>query len=294
MMPLRRQRTNALLLCVLWFLVSALGACASRPDALVERFEEQARVAELVRSAVIGTRFTHLIYERTAPHATRPMTQYQDLVFVYLEGDGRPSTRDATRASIDPTPEHALALQLMTRTSHRAWYLTRPCYNGTHRDAACNNSLWTDARYSNAVVESMVAALTQHARSQGNPNLVLVGYSGGGALAVLMASRLQNVAGIITIAANLDTERWTDLHGYSRLLDSLNPAIDAHAFSAPEIHLVGRRDTEVPFDSTARYFAAHPQAIVWEYQDHDHRCCWTKEWPMLLDRVIQQLKLEFR
>ena len=213
-------------------------------------------------------------------------------MLVYLEGDGRPSTRDGTQAAIDPTPRHALALELMARTAHRAWYLTRPCYNGTHREVGCTSALWTDARYSDAVVESMVAALTRHARSQGNPKLVLVGYSGGGAMAVLMASRLQNIVGVVTVAANLDTERWTQVHGYAPLDKSLNPATDTRPLLVPEIHLVGEQDKEVPFDSTTRYFLAHPQAIVWRYKDYDHRCCWEKSWPTLLDRALRQLELQ--
>ena len=44
--------------------------------------------------------------------------------------------------------------------------------------------------------------------------VTFVGYSGGGVLAVLIAERLDNVAGVITVGANLDTDAWTEHHGY--------------------------------------------------------------------------------
>ena len=53
--------------------------------------------------------------------------------------------------------------------------------------------------------------------------VILIGHSGGGALAVLLAPSVPEVTGVMTIAANLDTRAWTELHGYAPLDNSLNP-----------------------------------------------------------------------
>jgi pimeloyl-ACP methyl ester carboxylesterase len=192
-----------------------LTGCVANPHRYAEQLDRRADAAGLIRDVVQGTSFSHIFYRRAtvlqsndlAPDDLPPDASPTDnaVTLVYLEGDGMPS-RDGLRAAIDPTPKHALAFELMAQTKQRAWYVTRPCYNSMLREPHCDAALWTHARYSTTVVDSMAAALTRHSQAQGNPRLVLVGYSGGGVLAVLMASRVPNVVGVITVAANLDTE----------------------------------------------------------------------------------------
>ncbi len=280
-----------------------LAGCVANPHRFAEQLDHRADAAGLVRYVVQGTAFSHIVYRRAtvlqsndlasndlAPDELPPDASPTDnaVTLVYLEGDGMPSS-DGMHAAVDPTPKHALAFELMAQTKQRAWYVTRPCYNSMLREPNCDAALWTHARYSTTVVDSMVAALTRHAQAQGNPRLVLVGYSGGGVLAVLMASRVPNVVGVITVAANLDTEGWTTHHNYSPLIDSLNPATDTATLAIPAIHFMGGRDTKVPVASAARYFAAHPQAILWKYEKYDHVCCWKKDWPTLVDRALRQI-----
>ena len=44
---------------------------------------------------------------------------------------------------------------------------------------------------------------------------------------MLLAERLEMTQAVVTIAANLDTDAWTELHGFSALEGSLNPAASA-------------------------------------------------------------------
>src|SRR5262245_66024830 len=104
-----------------------------------------------------------------------------------------------------------------------------------------------------------IRQVAQHADAQ---KIVLVGYSGGGTLAVLIAERLDNVAAVITISANLDTEAWTDQQQYLPLDQSLNPAKSTHPHPWPEIHLHGGRDSVVPVATTAAYFMRYPAAQI--------------------------------
>jgi dienelactone hydrolase len=250
--------------------ITGLTACATP----AQKFERRAQAANLERVEIAGTQFSHLLYRK--PGTARKT------VLVFLEGDGTPAS-ERFGIEPDPTATQPLALELMLQ-SPSAWYLTRPCYNGMQQ--GCNPSLWTVARYSSAVVDSLVAALDRYARTQGNPRLILVGHSGGGALAVLMAARLPQVRGVITVAANLDTVAWAKHRGYdaAALAASLNP-VDA-ILAVPAVHLLGERDRNVPPQTLAHYFAAHPNDQVWRYSDFDHHCCWRREWLGLLNKAL--------
>ena len=144
--------------------------------------------------------------------------------------------------------------------------------------------MWTSARYSDEVVQSMIAAVQTFVNSRDSRHIVLVGYSGGGTLAMLMAPRLKNVKGVVTIAGNLDVDAWTTKHQYATLIGSLNPAALSDS-RIPTIHMIGLRDDNIPPAILARYFAQHPSAQVWRYPDFDHVCCWASDWPDLLARA---------
>lgn len=205
---------------------------------------------------------------------------------VYLEGDGRPWLRD--RPAPDPTGRHLLALELLQRDPAPALYLGRPCYHLDAMPANCTSNLWTSGRYSETVVASMAGALTAQLRAHPSiREVVLIGYSGGGDIAVLLAPRLTGSArvSVITVAANLDTTAWSTHHRVLPLEGSLNPAEQA-ASGLPELHFQGLRDTVVPVATNAAYFQRHPQATSVIVEAFDHRCCWAEQWPQLLRRAL--------
>ncbi len=245
-------------------------------------FDRLSRQADLARLIVPGVDFEHVVYRTT----TEPDSE---LLFVYLEGDGRPGAGGGTRPSSNPTTRRPLALELMTSAGRTSIYLARPCYNGLHDAARCTSPMWTTARYSDAVVSSLCAALERYAAGGNVRGVVLVGYSGGGTLAMLMAPRVRNLRGVITVAANLDVGAWARLHNYSPLDQSLDPAREP-ALDVPVVHLVGERDTNVPPAILAPYFAAHPSASVVREPAFDHRCCWVDHWPRLLDAALAELE----
>lgn len=262
--------------------VCGLASCAPHATRVSEQFEQQASAAGLIRHVIQGNSFSHIVYERAT------VRKSHDPVLVYLEGDGSPSF-DRVNPALDPSPRNPLALKLMTQTQHPAWYLTRPCYLSFYNETGCYGSLWTDARYSDQVVDSMVAALSRYGQTRDNPPLILIGYSGGGTLAVLMAPKLKNVVGVATVAANLDIVAWTTTRGYSPLTASRNPANEPPA-NITEVHFVGALDKNVPPASTDHYFVTHPDALLWSYDAFDHYCCWEKQWPTLLNRALNQMQ----
>lgn len=266
------MRQTSLLLCLLF-----LCGCTSNG----QRIDRMARAAELHRVEFEHDGYRTLIYmQQDALPDGR--------LFVFLEGDGRP-WRAGVAPSTDPTTGHPLALGLLMRTQHAAAYLTRPCY---HRmsSARCTPDKWTSARYAEEIVLVMTAAAREAARRAAAQEIVLIGHSGGGALAVLMAERLESVAAVITIAANLDIEAWSQHHGYLPLSQSLNPAQSDVDHPWLEIHIAGKLDTVVPSATTTAYFERYPTARHWLLDGHTHACCWLDEWPELWERIEGELE----
>lgn len=247
---------------------ATISGCAS-PG---QRIEERARDAGLDIVPVAAGEFPSRIYIKQATPAGRVLT-------VYLESDGIP-WRNGTKPSDDPTTQRPLALEMLIRSDAPAAYVPRPCYEGLRSDK-CTYELWTGARYSPQVVNSMAATVREAQRRVGADSVALVGYSGGGTLAVLIAERLDNVTSVVTIAANLDTDAWTAHHRYLPLSQSLNPALSDKNHPWPELHLRGANDTIVPPATTAKYFERYPQARQRTLEGFDHVCCWVREWPKI-------------
>ncbi len=207
-----------------------------------------------------------------------------DLV-VYIEGDGRAYLNRRT-PSTDPTPDNPLALRLaLADPGPKVLYLGRPCQY-VQAGETCSMRYWTLERYGEEVVRAMDTVLDRAKADLGATRLYLVGYSGGGALAVLLAARRDDVAALVTVAGNLDHKAWTALHKVSPLTGSLNPAdYAAKVRHIPQVHFVGEDDEIVPV-SLAREFArglGNPApALVEVVPDVDHTCCWPRLWPELL------------
>lgn len=252
------------------FALLLLGGCTSAG----QRLDQRAREAGLEIVHVTAGAFPSIVYLKrsaAADHASEPLT-------IYLESDGIPWL--GRTPSNDPTTRRPVALEMLMRSPAPAAYVTRPCYNGLRSDK-CHVDLWTGARYSSAVVESMAATVREAQRRVGAQRVALVGYSGGGSLAVLIAERLEHVVSVVTVAANLDTDAWTDHHNYLRLSESLNPALSDKPHPWPELHLRGANDLVVPLATTERYFARYPQAQQRTIEGFDHVCCWVRDWPRI-------------
>jgi hypothetical protein len=232
--------------------------------------------AGLTPAIVQGTMFQHVTFVRPTP-AAGPW-------YVFIEGDGSPWSGGGTRVSDDPTPHHPLALTLAAQTPASIMYLGRPCYFQARSDAACRPSAWTSERYSGQIVTSMSAVINRYVAANPSRRVVLIGYSGGGVLAVLIAP-LVHASAVVTIAANLDVEAWARWHQYTPLSGSLNPAAQPQLESPHEWHLVGDRDAVVPPRLSQRYLERVSPDHVWHYTSFDHVCCWAQQWPSIFARI---------
>ncbi|WP_064742559.1 S9 family peptidase [Azospirillum sp. B4] len=211
------------------------------------------------------------------------------LLTVYIEGDGL-AYLTAREPSQDPTPTDPLALRLAMAHpgTGPVAYLARPCqYVMPGRN--CQVGYWTTARLAPEVVDSAGIALDRLKADAHAQRLVLVGYSGGGGLAAMLAERRADVAGLVTVSGNLDFGLWTQTLDLTPLAQSLDPVTDAARLGAlPQVHFVGA-DDKVVDGAIARSFVGHqppgaPASIV-TVPGQDHRCCWAGAWPDLSRRA---------
>ena len=199
-----RLTWHGLLLAVVLF---QLIGCSLPANTIVDRAEGY--------SEVVSTgNFKHFL-------AFNKHYQKNGAVVVYIEGDGTP-WKTTRQVAIDPTPHNPLLLDWFLTSNFSSVYLGRPCYFDLD-DGQCSSYWYTHGRYSQRVVASMVEVLEQQLQEE---SLILVGHSGGGTLAMLMAEQLNNVSMVVTIAGNLNVTAWAEYHQYSPLIGSLDPMVD--------------------------------------------------------------------
>jgi len=203
---------------------------------------------------------------------------------VYLDGDGTPFV-SRRRVASDPSARERLVLALMASDPAPSLLVGRPCY---YLDApACTSGLWTNARYGETVVAALAATIEAATVATPDAPLRLVGYSGGGTLAMLLAPRLPRVDAVVTVAANLDVAAWARHHDYTPLDASLDPALAAPLPAhIHQHHFVGGRDENVPPALVRRVTARQPRASVALIADYGHDCCWAQAWPRLLPGAL--------
>ncbi len=239
-----------------------------------KKIDESADKYGFARSTLQSDTFRHVIYapERNAVGNT---------VHVYIEGDGV-AWQWRYFIKSDPTPRAALMLNLMRLDKANTLYIGRPCYFGMVLDEECNADYWTFSRFSEKVVNSMVDVIAQ--RTARYKNVVLLGHSGGGALALLVAEKLPKVTAVVTVAGNIDTDAWTAHHKYTRLYGSINPALQAPLpLTIKQLHLVGGKDEVIPPRLTKSWVLNQPTAILREVPINTHLCCWENQWPEVLN-----------
>ncbi len=276
---IRRARVRSRLFALVFpaLLLAGCGAPAERVDRLAARLG-------LVREVVAGRPFQHVVY--------RNRLRGGDVLHVYIGGDGRPWTR-VDRIADDPDSPRSVMLDLLALDARPGLYLGRPCYHGLAKTAPCTPWHWTMGRYSDIVVDSMARVLRDQLDSGDYKHLVLIGHSGGGALAMLLAARFVETDTLVTLAGNLDTDAWADLHDYSPLVGSLNPASQPPLSPAiRQYHLAAGRDRLVPAGLIERVVSQWPNARVIRFDDFDHRCCWQRVWPAMLDCIERRCRYD--
>lgn len=219
--------------------------------------------------------------------------QSSDTLAVYIEGDGF-AWQSRSTPSGDPTPTRPVALELaVLHKGDNAVYLARPCqYVGVEK-TGCSQRYWTYGRFAPEVIEAMDLAIDKLKRELQAESIVLVGYSGGGNVAALVAARRFDVKKLITVAGNLDHKAWADHHRVAALRGSLSAADFADQLrNLPQIHFVGEQDRVMP----SALAQSWPEALTGKSKRNlrvilgaDHECCWEKTWKQDIDVQIGQV-----
>ncbi len=225
-----------------------------------------------------GLNYKHTLYKNKKSST--------DVLHVYLGGDGTPWF-EGHYITRDPTPLKPIMLDLMKRDQSAAIYLGRPCYHQQKMPANCDNSLWTSKRYSKTVVNSMAVALKRYISRYHISKVSLFGFSGGGALAMLLAPKIKEVNRVVTLAGNLDTDAWATAHGYTPLSGSLNPALQPPLpASIQQLHYLGEKDRNITVKLVKPVIERQKNARLIILKQADHHCCWVKPWDKFLNSLI--------
>jgi hypothetical protein len=214
-----------------------------------------------------------------------------DILTIYIERDGF-AFSSRRRLSSNPAPKDPVALKLAIKDPYtNIAYLGRPCqYISAKEEKNHHEKYWSEARFAEEVIRSMNEAVDDLKNQTAATDIVLVGFSGGAAVAVLLAARRDDVAEIITVAENLDHMAINDYHKVAPMKGSLNPIHHAKDIShIPQRHFAGEKDKVVPVHIIKSFAYAsgdtdYKTANVVEGRTHNSG--WVKRWQELIKSLI--------
>ncbi len=257
--------------CALFFL---LGGCALSQDGRDE-----------VDSAQVGSEFRELKVHTatfTLYSLLRPARGGSTNLRVYIEGDGL-AWLTRTRPSDDPTPTKAISLRMAQQdpSADAVMYLARPCQYVTDADTRmCSRQYWTSHRFAPEVISATNEAISIAKRRAGAQTVSIIGFSGGGGLAVLAAAQRSDVHFIGSVAGNLDHALWTNVHNVTPLKGSQNPIdVASKVQHIPQRHMSSIDDDIVPPRISQAFCRAiqRPESCI-VISDVTHEGAWKNVW----------------
>lgn len=242
-----------------------LASCAHNPKIETELYaQKNGWHSEVVRTPNFDLQTYHRIYPG------QPTT-------VIIEGDGF-AYETPTIISEDPTPLEPKVLRLAGKlVKQNVIYLSRPCQYGKMR--GCHYKDWTLARYSAQVRDTINQAINHFQERYGFSKIRILGFSGGGTMAALIAAMRHDVSELVTLAGNLSIDKFTLIHDATPLKGSLNPIhFASQLHKIPQLHLVGENDDRVPLEVALHYkesFRDHRCIQIKQLSDLDHFSDWS-------------------
>ena len=197
-------------------------------------------------------------------------------LWVVIEGDG--ANWVGGKPPRDPTPRHPMGPGIVAALPQRdaRLYLARPCqFLDQAGLSACAQRYWTDDRFAPEVVAAFDRAISRFAAN--GQSVVLVGFSGGGVLAAELALTRTDVAGLVTFAAPLDLDSWTDAQKLPRLSSPTPPEDLLRALAKktyPRAFVFGGKDDVVPPRMLDRIERLLPPETVRIEAGFDHNARW--------------------
>ena len=255
--------------------------CVSKlsPKVRQQTADTVAQSGNLVQQKIATDDFLLTTYQRF--DATADNKQ----MVVYIEGDGMAwISRD--QLSNNPTPVQPIALKLASiDTNVNVLYIARPCqYLWPQKMNRCSSRYWSDKRGSEEVISSINQAISIVKQKQNIPSIRLIGYSGGGGIAALIADRRADVNEFVSVSGNLNYKLFTQTHNLSPMNGSIDPITVANQIgSIPQIHYVGADDKIIP-KQIALSFSDKVKVI--SDVSHDN---WPDKWAQILRTINHDL-----
>ena len=255
--------------------------CVSKlsPKVRQQTADTVAQAGNLVQQKIATDDFLLTTYQRF--DATADNKQ----MVVYIEGDGMAwISRD--QLSSNPTPVQPIALKLASiDTNANVLYVARPCqYLWPQKMNRCSSRYWSDKRGSEEVISSINQAISIVKQKQNISSIRLIGYSGGGGIAALIADRRADVSEFVSVSGNLNYKLFTQTHNLSPMNGSIDPITVANQIgSIPQIHYVGADDKIIP-KQIALSFSDKVKVI--NNVSHDN---WPDKWAQILKTVNHDL-----
>jgi len=211
---------------------------------------------------------------------------------IYIESDGA-NWLFQTFPPNSPTPNRAFSASLAAQdNSSHISYISRPCqFINPKVSIPCPSDFWQKGRFSHDAIQIVSDAIDVLKFKLGvapATSTELIGYSGGGVMATLLAAKRTDVACLVTIAAPLDLDTWTRLHQVASLdhsikLPQLSLVEKSRLQTISQFHFYGTLDTNVPFQSTIRVQGMLGKKTKWlQIDGFDHQNDWVLAWPELL------------
>ncbi|MES1987078.1 MAG: alpha/beta hydrolase, partial [Pseudomonadota bacterium] len=269
------------LLVMLYVLLSACSSIDTH-----EHANQLAKHSGLIKHTITIDGFVLTVYARLS-NPKLPIN-------VYIEGDGL-AWFSRYELSTDPTPREAIGLALAAQdTANNVLYLARPCQFNDFKTMPCDSAYWSNKRFSQKVVSVMNNELQTFINTKNSQRIRLIGYSGGAAIAVLLAAQRNDVLSLRTVAGNLDHAYVNQLHHVNLMPESLNAIDVANKISnIPQLHFIGKNDKVIPQEVAKRFIKKQEStqqktaqcAAIFEV-DAEHQKGWVTQWQKLLQQAL--------
>ena len=259
---------------VLSLFISILAGCTANnlPFMREETAQRLASAAWMVGRDIPSGALPLRAYER--------MHEHREPANIYIGGEG-----DIHGLGFNRAPENPVALHLATKDdADNLAYIARPCQYIDVKD--CTQKYWGGNEYSDDVINAYSLALNDMVARYDIEGFNLIGYSGGAAIAALLADKRSDILSIRSVAGILDTDTYSVIHEKAAFEGSVNPILAAaNIKDIPQFHFIGGKDTQVPPAVLHGYIQATPPSNCIHslmVQEATHNKGWVDKWPELL------------
>lgn len=233
--------------------------------------------------------------ERQIPAGPFALTAYERIhkrfapAHIYIEGGDVLPTQNGR--IYDPTPQNPVALHLAAMDkADNVIYLARPCQYSLLQDPSslCDRAWWNGRQFAPEILHAYDEALNEIRQRYNIDNFHIIGFSGGGTIATLLAARRDDIKTLRTVAGNLDHRAHSAYHHTSVLHDSLNPSDYASSLrTVPQHHFIGGQDSFISPGILHTYLQAIEPSSCVSYtmvQEAEHTKGWVEKWPDFLKK----------